>query len=246
MDFDYYILKIISDLLWYFFWFLAWFLSYKYYFKKNLKINQFNDSEQKMFYYLWILAWAMFFAIIVSSFDNYVSGYFSENFWNNFVLSKTIAWAIAGWVISSEIIKKVYKLKFNTWVVFVPSLIVWTIIWRIWAFLIWLRDNTHGLETTIAWWFDYWDWILRHPAQIYEIIVLLIIWIIFVLWLKYKKSFFLKNWFFIFCLFYFIYRFLVGFIMPYSHFWFWINTIQVVSIWMIFYAIYKLRINYGK
>lgn len=247
MDFDYYKVKIIADMLWYLSWWLAWFLSYKYFFKKYLIISVFRNNEEKLFYYLWILGGAMFFAILISSFDNYISGYFAKNFWNEFVLSKTIAWAIAWWVIASEIIKKIYNLSFNTWVVFVPSLVVWTIVWRIGAFNIWLRDNTHWISTTLPWWYDYWDWILRHPAQIYEILVLLFIWISLILWLIYKKDYWLKNWFFIFCIIYFTYRFFVWFIMPYSHYWFWMNTIQIVSIAMIFYWFYKFKkYNYGK
>lgn len=246
MNLDYYNIKILADLLWYISWWIVWYLSYKYYFKNNIKLFNFRNIEEKLFYYLWMFGWAMFFAILVSTFDNYVSWYFIKNFWSNFVLSKTIAWAIAWWVIASELVKKIYKLNFNTWVVFVPSLIIWTIVWRIWAFFIWLKDNTHGLATTLPWWFNYWDGILRHPTQIYEILVLFIFWILFIIWLKYKKHFWLRNWFFIFTLVYFTYRFLVGFIMPYSHFWYWLNTIQVVSIGMIIYSFYKLKINYGK
>ncbi len=244
-DIDYYKIKIIADFLWYISWWLAWYLSFKYYFKKHIQSWIFRNSEEKIFYYLWILWWAMFFAILVSSFDNYISGYFLEKLWTNFALSKTIAWAIAWWVIASEVIKKIYNLNFNTWVTFVPSLVVWTIVWRIWAFFIWLRDNTHWLATKVPWWYDYWDGVLRHPTQIYEILVLFFIWILLVLGLRYKKDYWLKNGFFIFCLVYFLYRFLVGFIMPYSHFWYGMNTIQVVSIGMIIYATYKLKINYG-
>ena len=246
MNDNYYLVKIIADLLGYFSWIIVWYLSYKYYFKNYIQ-SVFVNNEQKLFYYLWILSWAMFFGILISTFDNYISGYFAKNFWSGIVLSKTIAWAIAWWVIASEIIKKIYKLNFNSWVTFVPSLVIWTIVWRIGAFNIGLRDNTHGIATDFAWWYDYWDWILRHPTQIYEIIVLLFIWVLLVVWLRYKKDLWLKNGFYIFCFIYFLYRFLVWFIMPYSHFWFWLNTIQIVSIGMIIYAIYKLnKYNYGK
>ena len=185
----------------------------------------------------------MFFAWFVSTLDWYLLKWFPDGI----VLSKTVAWAIAGWVISSEIIKKIYNHDFNRGVLFVPSLTIWIIVGRVGAFLIWLRDNTHGLETTLPWWYDYGDGILRHPSQIYEIIVLLTILIIFIIWIKYKKDWWITNWFFIFTLLYFTYRFLVWFVMPYSHFWFGMNTIQVVSVGMIIYSVYKLmKYNYGK
>jgi prolipoprotein diacylglyceryltransferase len=243
MDLDYFKVKIIADILWYISGFLAWYLSYKYYFKKHLVSIPFRNLEEKLFYYLWILAWAMFFAWFVSTLDWYLLKWFPDGI----VLSKTVAWAIAGWVISSEIIKKIYNHDFNRGVLFVPSLTIWIIVGRVGAFLIWLRDNTHGLETTLPWWYDYGDGILRHPSQIYEIIVLLTILIIFIIWIKYKKDWWITNWFFIFTLLYFTYRFLVWFVMPYSHFWFGMNTIQVVSVGMIIYSVYKLmKYNYGK
>ena len=243
-DFDYFKVKIITDLLGYTWWFLAWYLSVKYYFSRNIPKTPLRNLEEKIFYYLWVFGWAMFFAILISTFDNFVNNY---GWWDKVYLTKSIAWAICWWVIYSEIFKKIYNHNFNRWVLFVPSLVVWTIIWRIGAFIIWLRDNTHWIPTNLPWWYDYWDHILRHPAQIYEIIILTIFWIIFIFWLKYKKEYFIKKWFFLFTLIYFSYRFLVGFIMPYSNFWLWLNTIQVVSIWMIIYSIYKLKFKvYGK
>lgn len=237
LDIEYYKVKIVADWLGYLSWWLAWFLSVKYYFKKYFPKSPLRNFEEKMFYYLWVFGWAMFIAIIISTFDNYVNHYG----WDKVYLTKSIAWAICGWVIASELFKKIYNNYFNTWVLFVPSLVIWTIVWRIGAFLIWLRDNTHGLPTNVPWWYDYWDHIYRHPAQLYEIIVLSIFWTIFILGLKYKNNWWLKNWFFAFSLVYFIYRFLVWFIMPYSHFWLWLNTIQIISIWMIIYSIFKLR-----
>lgn len=239
LDQNYYQFKILADWLGYLSWWLAWFFAMKYYFKKYFPKSPLRNFEEKLFYYLWVFWGAMFVAILISTFDNYVNYYG----WDKVYLTKSIAWAICGWIIASELFKKIYNNYFNTWVLFVPSLIVWTIVWRIGAFLIWLRDNTHWSPTTLPWWYDYWDWIFRHPAQLYEITVLFIFWIIFIFGLNLKRDFWLKNWFFLFCLVYFIYRLLVWFIMPYSHFWLWLNTIQVVSILMIIYSIYKIRKN---
>ena len=236
VDYDYFKVKIVADLLGYICWLSVGYFSYKYYFKKQLILIPFRSFEEKLFYYLWVLAWALFFAMIISSFDNFV-----VNWWSKIVLSKSIAWAICGWVISSEIIKKIYNLDFNRWVLFVPSLVVWTIVGRLWAFFIGLRDNTHWNPTNLPWWYNYWDWINRHPAQLYEILVLIIFWIIFYFWLKYKKEYWIINWFFWFTLVYFSYRFLVWFVMPYSHYWIGLNTIQIVALWMIGYSIYKLK-----
>ncbi len=236
-DFDYFRVKIIADMLGYLSGWMAWYLSNKLFFKNYFKNSPLRNLEEKVFYYLWILGFAMFFGGFVSTIDYYFVHWAKEGL----VLSKTVAWAIAGWVIASEVFKKIYKHNFNTWVLFVPSLVVWIIVWRIGAFLIWLRDNTHWLATSLPWGYDYWDGILRHPAQIYEIIVLFVFWIIFIILLKLKLKWTLRNWFFLFTLVYFTYRLLVWFVMPYSDFWFGLNSIQVVSIWMIIYSFYKLK-----
>lgn len=242
IDLDYLKVKIIADVLWYISAIIAWYLSHKYFFKKYLISIPFRNTEEKLFYYLGIMWGAMFFWIFVSTLDMYLLDW-AENW---LMLSKTVAWAIAGWVMASEIFKKIYKLDFNRWVLFVPTIVVWVIVWRIWAFLIWLRDNTHWIVTSLPWWYDYWDGILRHPSQIYEIIVLSLILVIFIIWINTKRNWWITNWFFVFTFIYFTYRSLVWFIMPYSHFWFGMNTIQIVSIWMIIYSIYKLKINYEK
>lgn len=181
----------------------------------------------------------MFFGIFVSTLDWYLLRGFDE-LQKGIILSKTVAGAIAGGVIASELFKKIYKIKFNRGVLLVPSLVVGILVGRIGAFLIGLRDNTHGIATTLPWGYDYGDGIFRHPAQIYEILILAFILIIFLFFIQYKKHWIIENGFFVFTLIYFSYRFLVGFVMPYSHFWLGMNSIQVVSIGMIVYSIYKL------
>ncbi|MDD2871964.1 MAG: prolipoprotein diacylglyceryl transferase [Candidatus Gracilibacteria bacterium] len=243
LDSAYFQVKIVADMLGYISGFLSGYLFYKYFFKNNQVTIPFRDKEEKLFYYLGLFGFAMGFGILVSTFDYYIV----HGAKNGLVLSKTVAGAIAGGVIASEIFKKVYKIKFNRGVLFVPSLTIGILVGRIGAFMIGLRDNTHGLATNLPWGYDYGDGILRHPTQIYEIIVLLLIFIIFVIGINTKKEWWINNGFFIFTLIYFTYRFLVGFVMPYSHFWFGLNSIQVVSIGMIVYSVYKLKkYAYGK
>ncbi|PID83786.1 diacylglyceryl transferase [Candidatus Gracilibacteria bacterium] len=240
MDGNYLQIKVVADILGYISGILAGFIFYKLFFQKENIFVPFRNNEEKLFYYLSVLAGAMFFGIFVSTLDWYLLRGLNE-IEKGIVLSKTVAGAIAGGVISSEIFKKIYAIKFNTGVLFVPSLIIGILVGRIGAFFIGLRDNTHGIATNLPWGYDYGDGILRHPAQIYEIIVLFFILIIFVFCIHYKKTWIMKNGFFLFTLMYFSYRFLVGFVMPYSHFWLGLNSIQVVSIAMIVYSIYKLK-----
>lgn len=237
-DQEYYFFKLIADSCGYIAGIITGFLFGKYFFKKEQISIPFHNSEQKFLYYLSMLAGAMWFGMFISTLDWYLFHGFPDG---QIVLSKTVAWAIAGWVIASEIFKKIYKISFNRGVLLVPSLCIGILVGRIGAFCIGLRDNTHGIATSLPWWYDYWDGILRHPTQIYEIIILALIFIIFLFGIKFYKKWFIENGFFVFTLIYFLYRFFVGFLMPYSNFWLGMNTIQIVSIAMIAYSFYKLK-----
>ncbi len=236
MDFDYYKVKIIADFSWYIIGGWVGYLFYRFFFSHTPFLKNPFSKRQNFDYVLTILAGGLACWMIFSTLDNYLIDPTAPIY-----LTKSIAASIFWAVISSEMYKKIVRAKFNTWVVFVPWLVTWMIVGRIGAFLIGLRDHTHWTPTSLPWGIDYGDGIARHPLQIYEILTLTIFFIIFCFLLKYKKDWILKNGFFLFTLVYFVYRFLVGFISPYSHFWLWLNTYQVISIGMIWYSIYKIK-----
>jgi prolipoprotein diacylglyceryltransferase len=86
---------------------------------------------------------------------------------------KTIVGALAGGLISVELIKRYIGLRQSTGDLYAIPLALGIAIGRIGCFLTGLSDNTYGTPTTLPWAINFGDGIPRHPTQLYEIIFLL-------------------------------------------------------------------------
>ncbi len=250
---DYFIYKNIADLSAYITWSLVSWLRmrsvyYKTYFAKYTTSVYDKIADRKSYIY-YILVWAFAMAIVSSTFDMWTM---NPNQW--LVLSKSIVWWLFGWIVVAEIYKYIHGISWSTWFRMLPWLVSGLIIGRIWAFLIGLRDHTHGIETTLPWWWDYGDGILRHPTQLYEVGILLLFWILIsVIWwyaISHKHKSLLQSlhdtWFYWFILVYSLYRFCIDFLKPYGDRRWWLNTYQVLALLMIAYSVCMLYRKYKK
>jgi phosphatidylglycerol:prolipoprotein diacylglycerol transferase len=86
---------------------------------------------------------------------------------------KTIVGALAGGLISVELIKRYIGLRQSTGDLYAIPLALGIAIGRVGCFLTGLSDNTYGTSTTLPWAINFGDGIPRHPTQLYEIIFLL-------------------------------------------------------------------------
>ena len=238
-DFDYWHIKILYDLTGYLsaFW-VTWFF-YTKVFRRDELPNPFSSKNEKIEYMLSVIAGAMLWGILISTFDGFmISGRNPEN---GILISKSIAGALFWWVITAEIYKYFHKIKIPTGILFLPGIIIWICIGRIGAIITWLRDFTYGTPTMLPWGIDFGDNIKRHPTMIHEMIILILFFLIFCIGLSGKeRKWWINNGFYLFVIIYFLYRFFVGFIQPYSTWWFWLSTYQFISIPMIVYGIFML------
>ena len=90
-----------------------------------------------------------------------------------FVGGKTIVGALAGGLITVELMKRYIGLRTSTGDLYAIPLAVGIAIGRIGCFLTGLSDNTYGTATSLPWGIDFGDGIRRHPTQLYEIVFLL-------------------------------------------------------------------------
>jgi prolipoprotein diacylglyceryltransferase len=157
------------------------------------------------------------------------------------ILSKSIAWALFGGVLTAEIYKKIHNIQWSTGIILLPWIMIGLFIGRFGAIATGIRDFTYGTPTHLPWWMDFGDGILRHPTMIYEMILLISLGCIILWTFRKYESFWIKNWFYVFILVYFIYRFFVGFIQPYSTWWIGLSTYQVIAIPMVFYSIHFFK-----
>lgn len=156
---------------------------------------------------------------------------------------KTVAGGIAGGIIGVEIIKKMMGIKKSTGDIMVGPLALGIIIGRIGCFMLGVRDHTVGNPSNLPWAFDQGDGIARHPTSLYEIGVVLILWIVTdLLKKKYSEKYPVGSglYFRVFVAGYFLYRLFVEFIKPISPLAFGLTGIQIAS--ALFSAFYLISI----
>jgi phosphatidylglycerol:prolipoprotein diacylglycerol transferase len=88
---------------------------------------------------------------------------------------KSIVGALVAGLIAIEIVKRAIGERRSTGDLFALPLAVGTATGRVGCFLTGLDDHTHGLPAALPWAVDYGDGIPRHPAQLYEIALLLLL-----------------------------------------------------------------------
>lgn len=239
-DFDYWHIKILYDLAGYIAAFVATWFFYTRVFTKSELPDPFLNKSQKWDYYLYVIAGGMLGGILISTFDGAMIVGRNTESW--ILISKSIAGALFGGVITGEIYNYFHNIKASTGILFLPWTLIGVFIGRIGAIMTGIRDFTYGLPTSLPWGMNFGDGIMRHPTMIYEMILFFLFFAIFCYWLYTKKrKWWINNGFYIFIIIYFIYRFSVGFIQPYSHFWFWLSTYQIIAIPMVLYGISKIR-----
>lgn len=239
-DFDYWHIKILYDLLGYIVAFAVTWFFYTKILSENELPNPFKSKGQKWEYYLYVIAGAMFGGMFISTFDwAMIPGRNPE--WG-ILISKSIAGALFWGIITAELFKYYHHITTPTGILFLPGIVLGVLVGRIWAIMTWLRDFTYWLPTSLPWGIDFWDGITRHPTMIYEMILLAIFFVIFCIWLYSKhRKWWITNGFYVFIIIYFLYRFLIGFIQPYSTWWLWLSTYQAIAVPMVAYGWWMIK-----
>jgi phosphatidylglycerol---prolipoprotein diacylglyceryl transferase len=155
---------------------------------------------------------------------------------------KTILGGIAGAILGVEIIKKIIGQKKRTGDAFTYPLILGIIIGRIGCFLSGVQDGTVGVASNLPWAFDQGDGIARHPTALYEIIFLLIVWLM--LYMMQKKIILQQGVLFrLFIIAYTVFRFFVEYIKPVHPIALGLSSIQIVSAIIALYYLLSLVIH---
>jgi prolipoprotein diacylglyceryltransferase len=159
-----------------------------------------------------------------------------KRFWTN----NTIVGGLAFGLIGVELAKKIVGHKESTGDLIVYPLILAIMIGRIGCFLTGVHEETYGLPTTSVFGMHLGDEYLRHPVALYEIAFLIILWI-FLKRIESKRKYPSGFIFQVFMLSYFTFRFFLDFIKPKVGIIGNLGTIQLVSLSVIIYYIYKIK-----
>ncbi|HEY7090006.1 MAG TPA: prolipoprotein diacylglyceryl transferase family protein [Tepidisphaeraceae bacterium] len=125
---------------------------------------------------------------------------------------KTIVGGLLGGWAGVELAKRFLGVQRRTGDAYVLPLVLGIAIGRVGCFLTGLPDHTYGIASTLPWAVDFGDGIPRHPTQLYEISIVLLLGIS--IWLRSRRPYAEGELFRWFMLGYFGYRFLVEFIKP--------------------------------
>lgn len=85
---------------------------------------------------------------------------------------KSVAGALLGGLVFVELVKRWLGIRRSTGDLYVLPLCLGIAIGRVGCLLSGLDDGTYGTPTSLPWGIDYGDGVRRHPAQLYEIAIL--------------------------------------------------------------------------
>lgn len=176
---------------------------------------------------------------IIGTLENPQAFLDAENQFLFFWTSNTIVGGLTLGLIGVELTKKIIGHKESTGDLIVFPLILAMIIGRIGCFLTGVYEQTYGIETTSIFGMNLGDGLMRHPVALYEIVYLLLLWI--VLKIIQEKYIYPSGYLFqIFMLAYFLFRFCLDFIKPIHPLFLGLSSIQLTCVCVIIYYIFKL------
>lgn len=213
--------------------YLAFFLGYRYYVYLRKNTTDDINSSNRLSIILGAALGALVGSRLVGILENpmNIANYSIIQLMN----SKTIMGGLFGGLLGVEIAKKTIGEKHSSGDLFALPIILGIFIGRIGCFLMGIKEFTYGKETSFFMGMNLGDGILRHPIALYELIFLVIL---FILLKKYQaKSTESGTTFKWFMIAYFTFRFLIEFIKPNQFFVLGLSTIQLlcVTCWLYYY-----------
>jgi phosphatidylglycerol---prolipoprotein diacylglyceryl transferase len=211
---------------------LAYFIGFRFY----LQLRANSGDHLSYSHRLWIVAAAAVGAALGSKllywFENPL---LTLQNWNNpfyLMAGKTVVGGLIGGLLAVEWTKKRLGIVRRTGDLFAMPLAVAIAIGRIGCFLSGLGDETYGNQTSLPWGINFGDGIQRHPAQLYEVIFLLLLalWLYRLTYKPHREGDVFKS----FMVGYMGFRLLVDFIKPGVSFA-GLTTIQWVCLAMLLY-----------
>jgi prolipoprotein diacylglyceryltransferase len=205
------------------------FIGFRYYLYLKKKQGDYINSSNR----LWIIIGATLGAFIgsrlIGGFENPTSLFQTKNIVEYFYANKTIVGGLLGGLAGVEFVKKIIKERTASGDLFTYPILLALIVGRVGCFSMGVFEETYGLPTSLPWAMKLGDNIARHPVCLYEIIFLIMLWMLLSFL---DKKYVLQNgaMFKIFMIGYLCFRLFLDFIKPHYTFSFGLSTIQIVCI----------------
>lgn len=221
--------------------YLAFFIAFRYYIFIRKESTDSITTTNRLSIIIGAIFGALFLsrgiAFLENPFFHYNQG------WLALANNKTIMGGLFGGLLGVEFAKKIIGEKQSSGDLFTLPIIIGIIIGRIGCFLIGVNEFTYGIETTAIFGMDLGDGFLRHPIALYEVVFLVLLFFLFIK--LQKKSFFSESgdYFKLFMVIYFSFRFGIEFIKPNTFLFLGLSSIQYLClICLLYYQKFILKL----
>lgn len=225
---------------------LAFIIGFRYYVFLRKKQTDIIGEENRLKIMIGVILGALIGSRLVGCLEN-PSEFFQSNEKLIYIFSnKTVLGGLVGGLFFTEITKKIIGEKNSSGDLYVYPIILGMIIGRIGCFLAGVSEMTYGIASDLPWAMNLGDKVLRHPVAFYEIVYLIILFLILKHLAKTKN---LENGtlFQILMISYLFFRFFLDYIKPVYYFGIGLSTIQITSlvalIYYLIFFIYKFQLK---
>lgn len=208
--------------------YLAFFLAFRYYILLRNQNKDTITSNNRLSIILGAAIGAFLGSRIVGFLENPLLTSSTDNI-IQLLNMKTIMGGLFGGLLGVEIAKKIINEKQSSGDLFVLPIILGIFIGRIGCFLSGINEFTYGIKTSSFLGMDLGDGVLRHPIVAYELLFLIVMFLIFK---NLQKRWALQSGslFKYFMLSYFGFRFFIEFLKPNTFFILSLSTIQILCV----------------
>lgn len=219
--------------------YLAFFIAFRYYVYLRKRSQDTIPGKNRLSIILGAIIGAFIGSRLIGFLENPLIA-FNVNNVMHLLETKSIMGGLFGGLLGVEIAKKIIHEKQSSGDLFTLPIIVGIFIGRIGCFLNGTNEFTYGSKTKSIFGMDLGDGQLRHPTSLYELVFLLLLFII----LKILKNYSALESGFLFKLFmisYFGFRFLIEFIKPNVFIVFGLSSIQWLCVfcWIYYFKTFK-------
>lgn len=221
--------------------FFGIFIAFRYYIRLKTKNGDHIEKYDRLVVIIGAALGAVIGSRIVGSLEDVNKWIAAASPLKYFYGNKTLVGGLLGGLAGVELAKKIIREQRNTGDLFVFPLLLGMIIGRTGCFSAGIYEETYGIASQLPWAIDLGDGILRHPVTIYEIIFLILLWVVL--------AFTARNYrlqegalFKLFLIAYLVFRFALDFIKPGQRYFAGLGTIQLTCLaGLVYYAKYILQ-----
>jgi len=213
--------------------YLAFFIGFRYYVYLRKRLTDTISSNNRLSIILGAIFGALFFSRLIGFLEN--PGVHWEQGWIAILNNKTIMGGLFGGLLGVELAKKIIGEKQSSGDLFTLPIIIGIIIGRIGCFLAGIKEFTYGKQTQFFMGIDLGDGLQRHPIALYEVCFLIFLFLIIKKLKQGSLPFKNGDYFKVFMVSYFAFRFLIEFIKPNAFFVFGLSSIQLLCLLCLVY-----------